>query len=205
LRPSPFAVRSSVRGGPIVVVVDGATGLALALAAGAVVGVVATLVVVRRSAAPEPTATADASQGVLNDLARLLQVLPGAAFIVGPDDSVLRASSQAAALGIVQGRRIDIPEIRALVAAVRRDGVIREEDVELRRPPLGKGVIHARVRVATLSPTAALVIVEDLSCGATSSPTSRTRSAPRSRSWPASSSRCRPCRWMTPSGRATSA
>ena len=46
---------------------------------------------------------------------------------------------------------------------VRRDGVIREEDLELRRPPLGKGVLHARVRVAQLSPTAALVLVEDLS------------------------------------------
>jgi len=96
-------------------------------------------------------------------LGRLLAVLPGAAFVVGADDGVLRASTQSAALGVVQGRRLDIPEIRALVAAVRRDGVIREEDVELRRPPLGKGVIHARVRVATLSPTAALVIVEDLS------------------------------------------
>ena len=51
----------------------------------------------------------------------------------------------------------------ALVTAVRRDGVIREEDLELRRPPLGKGVLHARVRVAALSPTAALVLVEDLS------------------------------------------
>jgi two-component system sensor histidine kinase SenX3 len=46
---------------------------------------------------------------------------------------------------------------------VRRDGVIREEDLELRRPPLGKGVLYARVRVAPLSPTAALVLVEDLS------------------------------------------
>ncbi len=50
-----------------------------------------------------------------------------------------------------------------MVAQVRRDGVIREEDLELRRPPLGKGVLHARVRVAQLSDTAALVIVEDLS------------------------------------------
>mgnify|MGYP000323006279 CR=1 FL=1 len=35
--------------------------------------------------------------------------------------------------------------------------------LELRRPPLGKGVLQARVRVAALSPTAALVLVEDLS------------------------------------------
>jgi two-component system sensor histidine kinase SenX3 len=50
-----------------------------------------------------------------------------------------------------------------MVTSVRRDGVIREEELELRRPPLGKGVVEARVRVAPLSSTAALVLVEDLS------------------------------------------
>ncbi len=150
--------------------VDGALGLIVASVAAFAVGVAATLVVLKRGSrastgdqtlAPEQDDVP--SPNVPEGLGRLLAVLPGAAFVVGADDGVLRASTQSAALGVVQGRRLDIPEIRALVAAVRRDGVIREEDLELRRPPLGKGVIHARVRVATLSPTAALVIVEDLS------------------------------------------
>jgi two-component system sensor histidine kinase SenX3 len=96
-------------------------------------------------------------------LSRLLAVLPGAAFVIGADAVVLRASVQAASLGIVRGGRVDIPEVLSMVAQVRRDGVIREEDLELRRPPLGKGVLYARVRVAQLSDTAALVLVEDLS------------------------------------------
>ena len=103
------------------------------------------------------------SPNVPEGLGRLLAVLPGAAFVVGTDDSVLRASAQSATLGVVEGARLEIPEILAVVTAVRRDGVIREEDLELRRPPLGKSLLQARVRVAALSPTAALVLVEDLS------------------------------------------
>ena len=169
---APRAVRRSLAlvPGPIVFDVDGAIGPIVALVVGVAVGFGAAFVLARRR--PDSVATAVAvpspaddvpSPNVPEGLSRLLAVLPGAAFVVGSDDGVLRASTQSAGLGVVQGRRLDIPEIRALVAAVRRDGIIREEDVELRRGPLGKGVIHARVRVATLSPTAALVIVEDLS------------------------------------------
>jgi two-component system sensor histidine kinase SenX3 len=153
-----------------VVDVDTSTGVALA----ALVGVAALVVGIgagwwwrgRRTGATAPLG--DEPEGVPSPnvpegLARLLSVLPGAAFVVGADDSVLRASAQAASLGLVQGSRVGIPEVAALVTSVRRDGIIREEDLELRRPPLGKGVLQARVRVAPLSPTAALVLVEDLS------------------------------------------
>ena len=148
--------------------VNTSTGVALA----ALVGVVALAVgmaIGRRPRAVGPAAaTTDEPEGVPSPnvpegLGRLLAVLPGAAFVVGADDTVLRASAQAASLGLVQGSRVGIPEVAALVTAVRRDGVIREEDLELRRPPLAKGVLQARVRVAPLSDTAALVIVEDLS------------------------------------------
>jgi two-component system sensor histidine kinase SenX3 len=166
------AVRRSFAssGGPIVVTVDATTAAILALLAGIVLGVLAGAALARargraRTAAPAAGAEPDGvpSPNVPEGLAGLLQVLPGAAFVVGSDDGVIRASSQSAALGIVQGRRVEIAEIRALVAAVRLDGVTREEDLELRRPPLGKGLLHARVRVAVLSPSAALVLVEDLS------------------------------------------
>ncbi len=163
------AVRRSFArsGSPIVVVVDATTAAALALLAGVVLGIVATILVLRSRRAPAAAAASEPdgvpSPNVPEGLSGLLQVLPGAAFVVGSDDGVIRASSQSAALGIVQGRRVEIPEIRALVAAVRLDGVTREEDLELRRPPLGKGLLQARVRVAVLSPSAALVLVEDLS------------------------------------------
>jgi len=90
-----------------------------------------------------------------------LAVLPGAALVVGADNIVLRASPEAANLGMSQGARVVTPEIVALVAQVRRDGVTREEDLELRRPPLGRVAMQARVRVAPLSATAALVMIED--------------------------------------------
>jgi two-component system sensor histidine kinase SenX3 len=147
--------------------VDVTVGLGLtALGALAVGGAAGWFAARRRGAtAPEDHPEADGvpSPNVPEGLGRLLAVLPGAAFVVGADNSVLRASSLAATLGVVQGGRLEIPEVLALVTAVRRDGVIREEDLELRRPPLGKGVLQARVRVAPLSPTAALVLVEDLS------------------------------------------
>ncbi len=146
---------------------DVSAGLALTGLAGVAVGGALGWIVARRGSgtAVEETPDTDGvpSPNVPEGLGRLLAVLPGAAFVVGADNSILRASSLAATLGVVQGGRLEIPEVMALVTAVRRDGVIREEDLELRRPPLGKGVLQARVRVAPLSPTAALVLVEDLS------------------------------------------
>jgi two-component system sensor histidine kinase SenX3 len=137
-------------------------GLAAAALVGAAVGGGAAWVLRgRRAAAPAPESmpTPDVPEG----LTRLLAVLPGAAFVVGPDGTVLDASAPAAPLGVVPGRRISTPEVSALVAAVRRDGVIREEEIDVRRPPLGAGVLHLRARVAPLSTTTVLVLLEDLS------------------------------------------
>ena len=149
---------------------DVSAGLALTALGGLAVGGALGWVAALRSGRSDDAATDEPSDAdgvpspnVPEGLGRLLAVLPGAAFVVGADNSVLRASSLAATLGVVQGGRLEIPEVLALVTAVRRDGVIREEDLELRRPPLGKGILQARVRVAPLSPTAALVLVEDLS------------------------------------------
>jgi two-component system sensor histidine kinase SenX3 len=148
--------------------VDVSAGLALTALGGLAVGGALGWVAALRRGRSADAATAEPSEAdgvpspnVPEGLGRLLAVLPGAAFVVGADNSVLRASSLAATLGVVQGGRLEIPEVMALVTAVRRDGVIREEDLELRRPPLGKGILQARVRVAPLSPTAALVLVED--------------------------------------------
>ncbi len=152
---------------PIVVTVDVTPALvALVGVAGVGLGGVAgwlwsarSRTVVPEAAAPDDVPSPNVPEG----LGRLLAVLPGAAFVVGADNSVLRASAQATTLGVVHDGRVGVAEILALVAQVRRDGKIREEDLELRRPPLGKGVLQARVRVAPLSATAALVLVEDLS------------------------------------------
>ena len=145
---------------------DLAAGVALAAAGGIVVGAaVGWAVGRRRSSAADADGAGDSPPAakVPQGLDRLLAVLPGAAFVVGADNTVLRASSEAAALGITPGSRLAVPEVAAILNAVRRDGETREEDIELRRPPLGKGLMRARVRVATLSSSTVLVLVEDLS------------------------------------------
>ncbi len=160
----PAAQRSGAHDARIVDDVDVTAGLALAGLVGLAVGGVVGWGLGARGRSPVPGEPEGVpSPNVPEGLGRLLAVLPGAAFVVGTDDTVLRASAESATLGVVQGGRLEIPELLALVGAVRRDGVIREEDLDLRRPPLGKGLLQARVRVAALSPTAALVLVEDLS------------------------------------------
>jgi two-component system, OmpR family, sensor histidine kinase SenX3 len=153
----------------IVDAVDVMPALALGGLVGLAVGGPLGAAVVPRRRAAAATAldvgadTSATSQDLPAGLDRLLAVLPGAAFVVGADNGVLRASAQASSLGVTRGSRLEIPEVLALVTAVRRDGVIREEELELRRPPLGKGRLQARVRVAALTPATALVLVEDLS------------------------------------------
>jgi two-component system, OmpR family, sensor histidine kinase SenX3 len=148
-----------------VCLVDAPAGFALAALVGLVAGGLGATLLRRTRREPPLLDEPDSvpSPNVPEGLGRLLAVLPGAAFVVGADNGVLRASAEAARFGVAQGDRLDAPQILAMVTAVRRDGVIREEELELRRPPLGKGVIEARVRVAPLSPQAALVLVEDLS------------------------------------------
>jgi two-component system sensor histidine kinase SenX3 len=146
--------------------VDVAAGVALALALG-IAGAAGGFAVGRSRGARSGPADAHVleltSSNVPEGLDRILAVLPGSAFVVGADNTVLRASAEAAHLGVVTGARLAIPQVQGLITAVRRDGVTREEDLELRRSPLGTGVFEARIRAAALTPTLALVLVEDLS------------------------------------------
>jgi two-component system sensor histidine kinase SenX3 len=96
------------------------------------------------------------------ELERILAALPGASIVVDASGTPVRVSKQALALTIVQNGRIAIPELSAMVADVRRDGVIREHEMTVLRPPLGKGLITLRLRVAPLGPDTVLVLAEDL-------------------------------------------
>ena len=150
----------------IVVGVDIGGSIALAAILGLVIGAVVAGTACWVLASREPHgAPVPASEptSMPEGIDRILDVLPGAAFVVGHDHAVVRASRDAAPLGIVAGARLQLPEVLALVNAVRRDGQTLEQDVVLRRGPLGAGQIESRVRAAALSPTLALVIIEDLS------------------------------------------
>ena len=72
-------------------------------------------------------------------LVRTLAVLRSAAVVLDDADHVVRASAPAHALGIVRDGRIAPAAIRDLIAQVRRDGVIRDEVLEVPRGPVGPG------------------------------------------------------------------
>lgn len=97
------------------------------------------------------------------EIERLLSALPEASIVVDSSGTPVRISSQALAQTLVQNGRIAIPEVSSMIADVRRDGVIREHDLTVLRPPLGKGLITLRLRVAPLGPDRVLVLAEDLS------------------------------------------
>ncbi len=97
-----------------------------------------------------------------DDVERLLSVLGSASLIVGPDHAVVRTNERAAALGLISRGRIAIPEIATIVAEVVEQGVPRESEMRVRRPPLGRELMDLRVRVAPLDAGAVVVLVNDL-------------------------------------------
>jgi two-component system sensor histidine kinase SenX3 len=91
--------------------------------------------------------------------AAVMSVLRSSALLVGPDDDVLKASAPAHALGLVDGSRLVVEEVVDLVRLVRRDGQIREADLEIRS---GRGAPrYVIARVAPLSSRLTLVLVDD--------------------------------------------
>ncbi|GAA4841706.1 ATP-binding protein [Luteimicrobium xylanilyticum] len=107
------------------------------------------------------TESASSSPGLDEGLVRVLAVLRSAAVVLDDEDRVVRASPPAYALGVVRSSEVAHAAIRDLVAAVRRDGVIRDEELELPRGPVGRGTVVLQVRVAQVTPHLLLVLAED--------------------------------------------
>jgi two-component system, OmpR family, sensor histidine kinase SenX3 len=93
-------------------------------------------------------------------VATVLSVLRSSALVVDEQDSVLKASAPAHALGLVRGKRLAVDELADLVRAVRRDGQIRETELTLQRGRPTQPV-HLTARVAPLSSRLVLALVED--------------------------------------------
>lgn len=94
-------------------------------------------------------------------VADVLAVLRSSAIVVDSADEVINNSPSAAAYGLVRGKELVHSELRHLARQVRRDGVIRESQLELARGPLGqaRSIMHARV--APLGSSHVLLLVED--------------------------------------------
>ena len=76
-------------------------------------------------------------------------------------DEVINNSPSATAYGLVKGRELVHRELRHLARQVRRDGVIREAQLELARGPFGQGRSIMHARVAPLGSSHVLLLVED--------------------------------------------
>lgn len=97
-----------------------------------------------------------------DEVARILAVLPSASIVVDAQGDILRASARSIALGLVSRNAIAIGEIARLVAKVANDGEPREQEMRVRRPPLGRELLELRVRVADLGTGGILVLIDDL-------------------------------------------
>lgn len=127
---------------------------------GLMTGVLATLAF-RLSERAQHTVPEQAPPELDPGVVRVLAVLRSAAVVLAADDRVVRASAQAYALGLVRADAVAHPAIQDMVDAVRRDGVIADEELELPRGPIGRGRVMVQVRVARLDADHVVVLGED--------------------------------------------
>lgn len=100
---------------------------------------------------------------VSDEIVRVMSALPGASLIVDAEATVLRSTARAQSLGLVRKEQLSVASLRELVRRVAADGVARERELRVRRPPLGRGLLDLRVQVAQLAADMYLVLVNDLS------------------------------------------
>jgi two-component system sensor histidine kinase SenX3 len=91
----------------------------------------------------------------------VLGVLRSAAVVLDVRDGVLKATPAAYAFGLVRGHDLTHPELREMAAEARRLGLVREQQLELPRGPLGRATIVVHARVAPLGSDLVLVLVDD--------------------------------------------
>ena len=95
-------------------------------------------------------------------VAEVLSVLRSSGIVVDTSDRVVNNSPAAVAHGLVRGTELVHPELLQLARSVRRDGVIREAELDLRRG-MGSGRLIVGARVAPLGADHVLLLVDDRS------------------------------------------
>jgi two-component system sensor histidine kinase SenX3 len=138
--------------------VDPTTQATLAALIGVTVGAVGVLAYVI-SERQLRSGTAHQEPVVPDGVATVLATLRSSGVVVDENDTVLKASAPAYALGVVRGGELASEELAALVGKVRRDGQIREKEMTLERdlaPPL-----TVNARVAPLGSKLVLALLED--------------------------------------------
>jgi two-component system, OmpR family, sensor histidine kinase SenX3 len=99
-------------------------------------------------------------------VASVLSVLSSSAVVLDSEDRVLQASVAARAYGLVRGDELVVQELLALARQVRRDGEIREGDMDVSTRGANGRTTSLAVRVAPLGPAVGggglvLLLIED--------------------------------------------
>ncbi|MBL1095281.1 sensor histidine kinase [Streptomyces coffeae] len=94
----------------------------------------------------------------------VLSVLRSSAVVLDEADAVVKASSAAYALGLVRGGKLAVEPMLAMARETRRDGEIRQIELDLARRGGGRGgdALAVSARVAPLGSRLVLLLVEDL-------------------------------------------
>lgn len=93
----------------------------------------------------------------------VLSVLRSSAVVLDESDSVVKASSAAYALGLVRGGKLTVEAMLKMARDTRRDGEIRQVELDLPRRGTGRGeALAVSARVAPLGSRLVLLLVEDL-------------------------------------------
>jgi two-component system sensor histidine kinase SenX3 len=91
----------------------------------------------------------------------VLAVLRSETIVLDAADAVVSVSPSAVAHGLVRDDDLVHDELRYLARQVRRDGVIRQVELDLPRGPLGRGRVTVGARVAPLGSGYVLLLAED--------------------------------------------
>ena len=93
----------------------------------------------------------------------VLSVLRSSAVVLDEGDTVVKASSAAYALGLVRGGKLAVDQMLQMARETRRDGEIRQVELDLPRRGGGRGEgLAVSARVAPLGSRLVLLLVEDL-------------------------------------------
>ncbi|WP_320778842.1 sensor histidine kinase [Streptomyces sp. CRN 30] len=93
----------------------------------------------------------------------VLSVLRSSAVVLDEEDAVVKASSAAYALGLVRGGKLAVDPMLQMARDTRRDGEIRQVELDLPRRGTGRGeALAVSARVAPLGSRLVLLLVEDL-------------------------------------------
>jgi two-component system sensor histidine kinase SenX3 len=144
------------------IVVDPTTAATLGGIAGLALGGVALVAVRLSDRATDLDSGAAPSPPVPPGVGDVIAVLRSSGIVVDSSDRVVNNSPAAVAHGLVRDHELVHPELLHLARAVRRDGVIREAELDLRKG-IGPGRLVVAARVAPLGADHVLLLVEDRS------------------------------------------